>query len=103
AAELTADELVRYTPSTITARDALETELRTVKERGWAADVAELVMGESSLAAPIEDRRGVTVGAIGISGPVERRMENGSSRTDLVSYVRETARAVSRDLGAIPW
>ena len=103
AAELTADELVRYTPSTITARDALEAELRTVKERGWAADVEELVMGESSLAAPIEDRRGVTVGAIGISGPVERMMENGSSRTDLVSYVRETARAVSRDLGAIPW
>ena len=34
---------------------------------------------------------------------VERMMENGSSRTDLVSYVRETARAVSRDLGAIPW
>jgi DNA-binding IclR family transcriptional regulator len=103
AAELTVDELARYTPSTITARDALETELRAVKERGWAADVEELVVGESSLAAPIEDRRGVTVGAIGISGPVERMMENGSSRTDLVSYVRETARAVSRDLGAIPW
>jgi DNA-binding IclR family transcriptional regulator len=103
AAELTADELVRYTPSTITAPDALESELRAVKERGWAAEVEELVMGESSLAAPIEDRRGVTVGAIGISGPVERMMENGSSRTDLVSYVRETARAVSRDLGAIPW
>ena len=103
AAELTADELVRYTPSTITARDALESELRAIKERGWAAEVEELVVGESSLAAPIEDRRGVTVGAIGISGPVERMMENGSSRTDLVSYVRETARAVSRDLGAIPW
>jgi len=82
---------------------ALESELLTVKERGWAAEVEELVMGESSLAAPIEDRRGVTVGAIGISRPVERMMENGSSRTDLVSYVRETARAVSRDLGAIPW
>jgi hypothetical protein len=27
----------------------------------------------------------------------------GTPRPDLVSYVREAARAVSRDLGAIPW
>ena len=78
-------------------------ELRAVTERGWADDVEELVAGECSVAAPIEDRRGVTVGAIGISGPVERLMEDGAARNDLVSYVRETARAVSRDLGAIPW
>jgi DNA-binding IclR family transcriptional regulator len=103
AAEMTDEDLAGYTPATITDRAALEAELRLVEERGWAEDVEELVAGESSLAAPIEDRRGVTVGAIGISGPVERLMENGSSRTDLVSFVRETARAVSRDLGAIPW
>ncbi len=103
AAELAGAGLPRYTPATNTGRDVLEAELRAVTERGWADDVEELVVGECSVAAPIEDRRGVTVGAIGISGPVERMMENGSSRTDLVSYVRETARAVSRDLGAIPW
>ena len=56
-----------------------------------------------SLAAPIEDRRGATVGAIGISGPVERLTGDGEPRSDLVSFVREAARAVSRDLGAIPW
>ena len=103
AAEMTDEDLARYTPSTITDRAALEAELRAVEERGWAEDVEELVAGESSLAAPIEDRRGVTVGAIGISGPVERMIAEGGSRKDLVSYVRETARAVSRDLGAIPW
>jgi DNA-binding IclR family transcriptional regulator len=103
AAELTDEDLAGYTPGTITDRAALEAELRVVEERGWAEDVEELVAGEASLAAPIEDRRGVTVGAIGISGPVERMIHNGGSRTDLVSFVRETARAVSRDLGAIPW
>jgi DNA-binding IclR family transcriptional regulator len=61
------------------------------------------VSGEVSLAAPIEDRRAVTVGAIGISGPVERLTAAGTPRNDLVSFVREAARAVSRDLGAIPW
>ena len=52
------------------------------------------------MAAPIVDRRGATVGAIGISGAVERLKGDNGARSDLVSYVREAARAVSRDLGA---
>ena len=59
--------------------------------------------GEVSVAAPIQDRRGATVGAIGISGPIERLANGEGPRSDLISYVRESARAVSRDLGAIPW
>jgi DNA-binding IclR family transcriptional regulator len=43
------------------------------------------------------------VGAIGISGPIERLADGEDPRSDLISYVRESARAVSRDLGAIPW
>jgi DNA-binding IclR family transcriptional regulator len=103
AHEVAAAGLARFTPRTITAPDELDAELAAVLQRGWAADTEELVVGEVSLAAPIDDRRGVTVGAIGISGPVERLMDDGSPRSDLVSYVREAARAVSRDLGAIPW
>ena len=103
AAELAAGGLSRYTPATITEPDALTAELDDVLERGWAGDAEELVSGEVSLAAPIEDRRGVTVGAIGISGPVERLSRDGEPRSDLVSFVREAARSVSRDLGAIPW
>jgi DNA-binding IclR family transcriptional regulator len=45
----------------------------------------------------------VTVGAIGISGPIERLPNSEGPRSELISYVRESARAVSRDLGAIPW
>ena len=95
--------LAGFTTSTIVEADALRGELEAVRERGWAADMQELVSGEVSLAAPILDRRGLTVGAIGISGPIERLCDDGSVRTDLVSYVREAARAVSRDLGAMPW
>ena len=73
-----------------------------MRERGWASDVEELVAGEVSLAAPIQDRRGVTVGAIGISGPIERLCDGSGPRSELIC-VREAARAVSRDLGAIPW
>jgi DNA-binding IclR family transcriptional regulator len=103
AAEIAAEGLPQFTPATITDWPALSAELEDVLERGWAADLEELVVGEVSLAAPIDDRRGVTVGAIGISGPVERLSQDGEPRMDLVSFVREAARAVSRDLGAIPW
>jgi len=103
AGRLAGEGLQRYTPATITDWKALSSELEAVLERGWAGDAQELVVGEVSLAAPIDDRRGVTVGAIGISGPVERLTEDGAPRNDLVSFVREAARAVSRDLGAIPW
>jgi DNA-binding IclR family transcriptional regulator len=103
AAEVSAAGLERFTPSTLVETDQLAEELGRVRERGWAADAEELVVGEISLAAPIDDRRGVTVGAIGISGPIERIGVNGAPRNDLVSFVREAARAVSRDLGAIPW
>ena len=88
---------------TVTEPEALREELSAVRERGWASDVEELVAGEVSLAAPIQDRRGATVGAIGISGPIERLCDGSGPRSELISYVREAARAVSRDLGAIHW
>jgi DNA-binding IclR family transcriptional regulator len=103
AAELSGFGLRAYTGSTITDLYRLRRELQDVHERGWAIDREELIEGEVSLAAPIEDRRGLTVGAIGISGAPERLCEDGGPREELVAYVREAARAVSRELGAIPW
>jgi DNA-binding IclR family transcriptional regulator len=103
ADELAAAGLARFTPATLTDADVLRVQLQEIRERGWAADVEELVEGEVSYAAAIRDRRGVPVGAIGISGPVERLMRDGHPSNELVSYVREAARSVSRDLGAIPW
>ena len=95
--------LRRFTEQTVTDAEQLREELGEVRRRGWAAEIEELVVGEVSIAAPISDRRGAVVGAIGISGPVERLCESGAAKTELVSYVREAARAISRDLGAIPW
>ena len=95
--------LESFTPATITDPEALERELERVRKRGWAADIGELVNGEVSCAAPILDRRGVTVGAMGVSGPPERLLAARQPRGDLVAFVREAARAVSRELGAIPW
>ena len=53
----------------------LRRELDDISEHGWASDVGELFRDTASIAAPITDRRRVTVGAIGISGPIERLCE----------------------------
>jgi DNA-binding IclR family transcriptional regulator len=63
-----------------------------------------LVDGEAAIAAPIRDDRNVTVGAISIRGAVERLCQNDFVITpQMVSFVRDAARAVSRDLGANRW
>jgi DNA-binding IclR family transcriptional regulator len=103
AAELAREGLRAITGSTITDPYRLRRELRDVRERGFALEREELLEGIAAVACPVDDRRGLTVGAIGISGPVQRLCENGRPREELVSYVREAARSVSRELGAIPW
>jgi DNA-binding IclR family transcriptional regulator len=95
--------LPRFTGCTITDPKQLGKELTRVRERGWASDVEELIDGEVSCAAPIRDRRGIAVGAIAISGPVDRLCDGSQLRSELVAHVREGARTISRDLGAVPW
>ncbi|MCA2222131.1 IclR family transcriptional regulator [Nonomuraea aurantiaca] len=90
--------LAAFTPRTLTSADDLAKELELVRGRGWAYDVEELVEGEVSIAAPIRDARGVTVGAIGVRGAVERLAEAGEPNITIVSYVRDAARAITRDL-----
>jgi DNA-binding IclR family transcriptional regulator len=74
-------------------------ELDQISKRGWASVVGELSPGFASLASPIDDRRGVTVGAIEIAGPMERLCRDRRPRAELVSRVTEAARAVSHELG----
>ncbi|HEY1520988.1 MAG TPA: IclR family transcriptional regulator [Solirubrobacteraceae bacterium] len=95
--------LASYTPATVTDISRFRQELEDTATRGWASDVGELLHGLASIAAPIEDRRQATVGAIGIAGPIDRLCDNSHPRPELIEYVIQTARAVSRELGAIPW
>jgi DNA-binding IclR family transcriptional regulator len=92
-------------PEALTARtvggtDAFESVLDLTRARGWAADVEETWEGLASVAAPIRDRRGMPVGAVAITGAVERICRDGELRTELIAAVRDCARSVSRDLGA---
>ena len=103
ADEITLKGLTKFTEQTIVDDERLQRELARVRERGWASDIGELTPAQVSIAAPIIDRSGRTVGAMGIFGPPERLLAARQPRGELVAYVREAARAVSRELGAIPW
>ncbi|WP_327357306.1 IclR family transcriptional regulator [Streptomyces sp. NBC_01304] len=89
-----------FTPRTVTALGDFEDVLDLTRARGWGSDVEETWDGVASVAAPIHDRRRMPVGAVGITGAVERVCKDGELRSDLVAAVRDCARAVSRDLGA---
>ncbi|WP_046467974.1 IclR family transcriptional regulator [Allosalinactinospora lopnorensis] len=87
-----------FTAHTISDSAGLRAELARVRLQGWAADVEELAEGEVSVAAPIRNGRGAAVGAIGVTGAVERLCECGTPRRDLVGQVRDAARAITRDI-----
>jgi DNA-binding IclR family transcriptional regulator len=92
-----------FTERTVSELADFEHVLDVTRARGYAADVEETWEGVASIAAPIHDRRRMPVGAVGITGAVERLCrsdEEGALRPELIAAVRDCARAVSRDLGA---
>ena len=75
--------------ATFTARTLLE-----VRRRGWAHSVAEREAGVASISAPVRDGSGAVLGAVSISGPVERLGRRPSP--EVVGAVRDTAAAIGR-------
>jgi DNA-binding IclR family transcriptional regulator len=100
--DVVAAGLPKLTGRTTTTAAALERELVDVRERGYALEREEAILGEIGIAAPVLGREGSVVGAIGVAGPVERL--KARARTNAaVAAVSEAARAISRDLGARRW
>jgi DNA-binding IclR family transcriptional regulator len=97
--ELLAGELTPLTGRTVTDRWALVAVLDTVVADGIATEDQEAIVGEAEIAAAIFDHRGHAVGAIGVAGTVERLMPDGPAPS-VIAAVKETARGLSRDMGA---
>ena len=100
-AEVDGAALRPYTSRTLADMADLDAECALTRERGWAGAVEETWEGLASAAALIQDRRRNPVGAVCISGAVERVCEAGVVRPELVASVRRAAREISRDLGAV--
>ncbi|SEO90185.1 IclR family transcriptional regulator [Trujillonella endophytica] len=75
--------------ASFTARTLLD-----VRRRGWAHSIAEREPGVASLSAPVRDATGGVLGAVSISGPVERLGRRPAP--EVVSAVLEAAGAIGR-------
>jgi DNA-binding IclR family transcriptional regulator len=54
--------------------------LRVVRQRGWAASVAEREPGVASVSAPVHDAQGSVIAALSVSGPIDRLGRRPGSR-----------------------
>jgi DNA-binding IclR family transcriptional regulator len=85
-----ADEVTPLLPNaSFTARTLLD-----VRRRGWAHSIAEREPGVASLSAPVRDGAGAVLGAVSISGPVERLGRRPGR--EVVAAVLDTAAAIGR-------
>jgi DNA-binding IclR family transcriptional regulator len=99
--ELLGAEMSVLTGRSLTSPTALSEALEEVQSAGYAVEDQESVLGDAGIAAPVFDRSGQVVGAIGVVGPVERLLGGeGAVVTELAVAVREVARQLSRELGA---
>jgi DNA-binding IclR family transcriptional regulator len=92
--------LPALTPRTIIDPAELEAELARVRRRGWAEAVDEREFGVTSIAVPIQDRRGQVVAALSIGAPTARL--SGVARKRLAPVLVEAGEAASRRLGWAP-
>lgn len=90
--------LISKTKNTITDPKQLHKELTTIKERGYAFDNEEIVMGVECIAAPIFDNGMNPIAAISVSMPVNE--ENGKKLHKYKDYIVNASKQISNKLGA---
>lgn len=85
--------LPRRTENTITDRDELREELAEIRDRGYAVNDEEEIVGLRAVGAPVRTSGGSVLGAVSVSGPV-RRMTGETFRTTIPEQVMETANII---------
>lgn len=101
--ELAEGEREPFTVRTVSELADVERVVERTRSQGYATDLEETWEGVASVAAPIFDRHRLAVGAVGVTGAVERVCRDGELRAELVAAVRDCARSASRNLGAGPF
>jgi IclR family KDG regulon transcriptional repressor len=86
-----------YTPNSIRDFPRLETELATIRERGYAVDLEERNRGTVCLGAPIRDFTGAVTAALSVSGKIDRVTPEFQER--ILPHILEAADRISFGLG----
>lgn len=92
-----AEGLRRYSESTIVEPERLSEELRLVRDRGWAAALAEWQEHAHAVAVPVRDSDGAVIAALSVTAPAFRMPE--SELPALAATLRAHADELSRRLG----
>ena len=94
---ITLDSLTFHT---ITDKTQLDRELARVRDEGWATEVEECEPDRAAIAAPIRDKGGSVVAAVGVHGRPEQICDTrGRPRQALIAQVVRAGRSISRELG----
>ena len=93
------EHVKRYTPLTMTRRKDIERDLEETRERGYAINRGEFRAGVCGIAAPVRDRGGDVVAAIGVWGAEKAIL--GSRRDELAHMTVAAARDISREMGFV--
>jgi IclR family transcriptional regulator, KDG regulon repressor len=91
-------ELLSYTPATITDRKELRKHCKKIETQGFALDAEEHEKDVRSIAAPVHDYTRKVIGALEISGPAYR-FGDERLRKELLPLLQQMAEQLSRQLG----
>ncbi len=90
-------ELITYTPNTITELDTMKQELAATRQRGYAMDNEEHELGVRCIAMAVRSWAGEPVGAVSISAPAARLEDEEIRR--LLPQLQYAASQISHMLG----
>lgn len=89
-------ELKAFNLNTITKRDELEAELKSIRDNGYAVDREEVFLGTTCIAVPVYNAEKDVVAALGITGDTKRVKNN---MDNLVNTIHHEALNISFKLG----
>lgn len=97
---IAARKLPRFTPNTICTASALKSDLEAIRNRGYAIDNEEGVVGLRCVAAPIFDSSNTSIAALSMSAPAQ--VLTDASIESATNQIRKAALKVSAQLGFRP-
>lgn len=86
-----------FTHKTITDPDKLIEELKEIRKLGYALEAEENEVGILCLGTPIFDYSGRAIGAISVSGPINRMKDKGTKR--IGDEIKSAGQEISAKLG----
>jgi len=89
--------LERLTAKTICDPEMLLSEIRAIREKGYAVSYSEYVEGGAGVGAPVRDVGGAVIASIGVIGPITRFGED--TLPFLAREVQRSAEQVSAAIG----